>query len=92
MDKSLHDAHLLKTLRNTTNKKDKQSKSSKKLKHVHLTTIIFVKLVIPAGKKDRYTKTRLVKALVDSLAIESILTKAKAYKLRVKKTKHERQW
>ena len=63
----------------------KQTKSNKKLKHVHLSPIIFVKLVIPAGKKDRHTKTRLVKALVDSGASESILTKAKADKLPVKR-------
>ena len=51
-----------------------------------------VKLVIPVGKKGRQSKTRLVKALVDSGASESILAKAKADKLRVKKTKKEQQW
>ena len=65
----------------------KQTKSDKKLKHVHFSPIIFVKLVIPAGKKDRLSKTRLVKSLVDSGASESIITKAKAEKLPVKKTK-----
>ena len=69
-----------------------QTKSKKKLKHKHFSPIIFVKLVIPAGKKCRQSKTRLVKALVDSGASEYILAKAKAYKLPVKKTKKERQW
>ena len=49
-------------------------------------------LTISAGKKGRQSKTRLVKALVDSGASESILAKAKADKLPVKKTKKERQW
>ena len=69
-----------------------QTKSKKILKHIHFSTIIFVKLVISAGKKDRQSKTRLVKALVDSGASDSILDKAKADKLQVKKTKKERQW
>ena len=70
----------------------KQTKSKKKLKHKHFSPIIFVKLVIPSGKKGRQSKTRLVKALVDSGARESILTRAKPDKLPVKKTKKERQW
>ena len=70
----------------------KQTKSKKKLKHKHFSPIIFVKPVIPAGKKGRQFKTRLVKALVNSGASESILDKAKADNLPVKKTKKERQW
>ena len=65
----------------------KQTKSKKKLKYKHFSPIIFVKLVIPAGKKGRQYKTRLVKALVDSGASESILAKAKADKLPVNQTK-----
>ena len=65
----------------------KQTKSKKKLKNVHFSPIIFVKLVIQADKKGRQSKTRLVKALVNSGASESILAKAKAEKLPVKKTK-----
>ena len=70
----------------------KQTNSNKKLKHKHFSPMIFVKLVIPAGKKGRQSKTRLVKALVNSGTSESILAKAKADKLPVKKTKKERQW
>ena len=69
-----------------------ETKSKKKLKHIHFSPIIFVKLVIPLGKKDRQSKTRLVKSLVDSGASESILAKSKADKLPVKNTKKERQW
>ena len=70
----------------------KQTKSNKKLKHVHFSPIIFVKLDIPSGKKDRQSKTRLVKDLVNSGASESILDKAKSDKPPVKKTKQEQQW
>ena len=63
-----------------------ENKSKKKLKHKHFSPIIFVKLVIPAGKKGRQSKTRLVKDLVDSGASESILAKAKVDKLPFKKT------
>ena len=51
----------------------KQIKYNKKLKHVHFSPIIFVKLVITEGKKDRQSKPRLVKALINSGASESIL-------------------
>ena len=91
LDKALHDAHLLNTMRKLS-KMVNQTKSKKKLKHIHFSPIIFVKLVIPAGKKDRQSKNRLVKALVDSGPSESILAKAKADKLPVKKTKKEWQW
>ena len=64
---------------------DKQTKSKKKLKHKHFSPIIFVKLFIPEGKKGRQSKTRLVKALVDSGASESILAKSKADNLPVKR-------
>ena len=70
----------------------KQTKSNNKMKHVHFSPILFVKLAIPTGKKDRQSNTRLVKALVNSGASESILTKVKAEKLPVKKTNQERQW
>ena len=68
-------------------KNDYSKKSNKKLKHKHFSLIIFVKLVIPTGKKDIQSKTLLVKDLVDSGASESILAKAKTDKLPVKKTK-----
>ena len=65
----------------------KQTKYRKKLKHKYFSPTVFVKLVIPAGKKGRQFKTLLVKALVDSGYSESIIAKAKADKLPVKKTK-----
>ena len=62
------------------------------MKHFHYSPIIYLKLVIPAGKKDSQYKTRLVKALLHSGASEYIITKSKADKLPVKKTNHERKW
>ena len=91
LDKALHDARLLNTLQNSS-KMVNQTKSKNKLKHIHFSPIIFVKLVIPAGKKGRQSKTQLVKALVNSGASESILAKAKSDKLPVKKTNQEQQW
>ena len=91
LDKALHDAHILNTLRKPA-KMFKQTKSKNKLEHLHFRPIIFVKLVIPAGKKDRQSKTRLVKVLVNSRVSKSILAKAKSEKLPVKKTKQEHQW
>ena len=64
---------------------DKQTKSNKKLKHVHFSRIILVKMVITADKKDRHTKTQMVKALIKSVASESILKKEKSDKLIIKK-------
>ena len=91
LDTVLHDAHLLNTLRKPSIMV-KKTKSKKKLKHKHFSPIIFVKLVIPGGKKGRQSKTRLVKSLVNSGASEYILAKAKADKLPVNKTKKEQQW
>ena len=84
LDTELHDAHLLNTLRKPSIMV-KRTKSKNKLKHKHFRPIIFVKLVILAGKKGRQSKICLVKALVDSGASESILAKAKSDKLPVKK-------
>ena len=63
-----------------------------KLKHIHFSQTIIYKLVIPEGKKDRQSKTPLVKYLVNLVASDSILTKSKADKLQVKNTKQEQQW
>ena len=46
-------------------------------------------MVIPEGKKDIKSKTRLVKALVESGSSDYIITKAKAEKLPFKNTKKE---
>ena len=78
-------------MRKPTNQNDKQSKSNKKLKHVNLSPIIFVKLVITAGKKDIKSKTRILKSLVDSGSSYYIITKARADKFPVKKTNNKRQ-
>ena len=43
LDKALHDAHLLNTLRKLS-KMVKQTKSKKKLKHIHFSPIIFCQI------------------------------------------------
>ena len=79
-------------MQNPTNKKDKQTKYHKKMKRFHFSPIIFVKLVIPAGKKYRKSNTRLVKSLLDSRASNYIIAKEKWDKLPVKRTNQEQQW
>ena len=64
LDTALNDAQLLNTLRKPSIMV-KQTKAKKKLKQKHVCPILFVKLVIPAGTKDRQSKTRLVKSLVN---------------------------
>ena len=71
LDTALNDAHLLNTLRKPS-KMVKQTKAKKKLKHKHFSPIIFVKLVIPAGKKGRQSKTCLVKSLHNPIPIFGI--------------------
>ena len=90
MDKKLHDAHLLNTLLKPY-KKGKQTKSNKKLKHVHFSQIIFVELIIPAGKKGIQSNTWLFKTIVDSGASDYILTKDKSDKPPVEKNKQGQQ-
>ena len=82
---------VLNTLQNATNK-DKQSKSNKKPKHINFSTAIFIRLIIPAGKKYINSKNQLVKAIVKSGASDSILTKAKVDKLPVRNINQEQQW
>ena len=50
------------------------------MKHVHSSPIMFVKLVILAGKNEKRSNTRVVKSQIDSGASEYILAKAKADK------------
>ena len=88
----MNDAYLLNTLQKPTNEKYKQTKSNNKLKHVHFSPIIFVKLGIQAGKKDRQSKNILFNALVNSGDSEYIITKAKEEKLPLKKTEQLWQW
>ena len=72
LDTALHEAHIFNTLRKPS-KMVKQTKSKNKLNTNISFRFFFFKLVIPAGKKGRQSKTCLVKYLVDSGASESIL-------------------
>jgi hypothetical protein len=76
-DDALNDAYLLSDLRKPTQiktSKDQDGQTPKKSKIKNLSPILFVKKQCSTGKKNRQTKSKLVKALVDSGASESILT------------------
>ena len=61
LDKALHDAHLLNTLWKPS-KMVNQTKSKKKLKHIHFSIIIFVKLFIPDPALVRRSEERRTRA------------------------------
>ena len=67
LDKALHDDHLLNNLRKPS-KMVKQTKSKKKLKHVHFSPIIFVKMVIYRRQEGQTVQDSTGQALVDSWA------------------------
>jgi hypothetical protein len=55
-------------------KTDEGGQTQKKSKHKKLSPILFVKTECTTGKKNRKTKTKIVKALVDTGASVSIVT------------------
>ena len=69
-----------------------ESPPTKKLKTKHYSPILFVKIRVPSGKKNRSYKTRFVKALIDSGASESILTQSAARNLIMKKNCATQKW
>jgi hypothetical protein len=76
-DDALNDAYLLSDLRKPTQintSKDQNDQTLKKSKIKNLSPILFVKIQYSTCKKNRQAKSKLVKALVDSGASESILT------------------
>ena len=90
IDDAYLDAHPLSSLRKPSENhevkaEEIESPPTKKLKTKHYSSILFVKIRFPSGKKDRSYKTRMVKALVDSGASESMLTKNAAENLTLKK-------
>ena len=58
----------------------------------HFSPILFVKLQIPHGKKGRSTKTRMVKALIDSGASETIIELRAAKNLALKTKSTNQKW
>ena len=71
---------------------DPEGPALKKSKHRHLSPILFVRLKVPHGKKNRQFKTRTIKALVDSGATESIINKNVTKHLVIVRNKKPKCW
>ncbi len=95
LDDVINDALLLSDLRKPSQintKKDKEGQSTKKSKMKNLSPILFVKIQIPKGKKKNRTKIRLIKALVDTGASETIIVQKAAKNLPHRSTNDTKQW
>jgi hypothetical protein len=64
----------------------------KRSKTQHLSPILFVKIQVPSGKKGRTAKTRIIKALVNSGASESIIDLKSAKNLVLKTKSSTKTW
>ena len=77
IDDAINDAYLLSDLRKPSQiitKTDEDSQAQRKSKYKKLSPILFVRIQHSTGKKNRQTKSKLVKALVDTGASESIIS------------------
>ena len=95
LDDVINDALLLSDLRKPSNKQtktDEHGQTIKKVKHRHLSPILFVSLQRLTGKKRNRFKTKLVKALVDTGASESIITTKAAKGLPLDNKKVTKTW
>jgi predicted aspartyl protease len=95
LDDVINDALLLSDLRKPSQintKKDKEGQSTKKSKMKNLSPILCVKIQIPKGKKKNRTKIRLIKALVDTGASETIIVQKAAKNLPHRSTNDTKQW
>jgi hypothetical protein len=76
-DDAINEAYLLSDLRKPAQmitKTDEDDQTQKKSKYKKLSPILFVKKEHTTGKKNRKTKTKIVKALVDTRASALIAT------------------
>ncbi len=76
----------------TNSKTDENSRTLKKTKLKNLSPILFIKVEVPLGKKKNGIKTRLIKALVDTGASETILVLSAARKLPLKESSETKRW
>ena len=94
-DEAINDAHLLSDLRKPTEinrKTDIDGKTLKKSKLKKLSPILFVRITYVTGKKNRQTKTKMVKALVDTGATESIINLKAAKHLPLSNRTETKKW
>ena len=77
IDHAINDAYLLSDLRKISQiitKTNKGGQTQKKSKYYKLSPILFLRIQHSTGKKNRQTKNKLVKALVNTGASESIIS------------------
>jgi transposase InsO family protein len=95
IDDAINDAYLLSDLRKPAQmitKTDEDGQTQKKSKYKKLSPILFVKIEYTTGKKNRKTKTKIVKALVDTGASASIVTFKSAKGLPLNKKTETKKW
>jgi predicted aspartyl protease len=77
IDDAINDAYLLSDLHKPSQiitQTDEDGQAQKKSRYKKLSPILFVKIQHSTGKKNRQSKKKLVKALVDTGASESIIS------------------
>jgi hypothetical protein len=95
IDDAINDAYLLSDLRKPAQiitKTDEDGQTQKKWKYKKLSLILFLKIECATGKKNRKTKTKIVKALVDTGASASIVTFKSAKGLPLNKKTETKKW
>jgi hypothetical protein len=96
IDDAINESYLLSDLRKpnqTKTKTDKEGLTLKKSKQKKLSPILFVKMQFSNGKKNRQTKSKFVKALVDSGTSQSIINSKAAKGLPLsEKTETKKEW
>jgi hypothetical protein len=99
IDDAYNDAHPLSSLRSPTQTNasigpgdDPDRRRPKRLKTKHFSPILFVKINLPSGKKKRAQKSRIIKALVDCGAGESIITEQASKNLKRKVNPKIQKW
>ena len=95
IDDVINNAHLLSDLQkpqHSNTKVDHEGQTLKKAKYKHLSPILFVSMQRLMGKKKNRLKTKLVKALVDTGASESIISLKAAKGSPLTTSKANKRW
>ena len=95
IDDAINDAYLLSDLRKPsqiTTQTDEDGQTQKKSRYKKLSPILFVKIQHSTGKKNRQSKNKLVKALVDTGASESIISLKAAKGLPLSNRTETKNW
>ena len=95
IDDVINDAYLLSDLRKpikSNTKTDDDGQTLKKSKHKNVSPILFVSVPRRTGKKKTKIKNKILKALVDTGASESIMTLKAAKGLPLSNSKETKRW